>query len=78
MIWWIVVGLIAGWATGKLMKGSGYGIFMDLLLGLLGSLVGSFVLGILGIGASGFLGSIIIATFGAVICIWIVRQVRHA
>ena len=78
MIVAIIVGIIAGFLAGQIMKGSGYGIFMDLVLGLLGSLVGSFVLGILGIGASGLIGSIIIATFGAVICIWIVRQVRRA
>ena len=78
MIVAIIVGIIAGFLAGQIMKGSGYGIFMDLLLGLLGGIVGSFVLGILGIGSSGMIGSILIATFGAVLCIWIVRQVRRA
>ncbi|MEP6491231.1 MAG: GlsB/YeaQ/YmgE family stress response membrane protein [bacterium] len=58
------------------MNGSGYGVFMDLLLGLFGGIVGSFVLGMIGIGASGIIGSILVATFGAVLLVWIARQVR--
>ena len=45
----LVVGLIAGWATGKIMKGSGYGVLTDILLGIVGALIGSRVLGLLGI-----------------------------
>jgi uncharacterized membrane protein YeaQ/YmgE (transglycosylase-associated protein family) len=78
MIVAIIVGIIAGFLAGQIMKGAGYGIFMDLMLGLLGGIVGSFALGFLGIGATGLIGSIIIATFGAVVCIWLVRQVRRA
>ncbi len=72
----IVVGILAGFLAGKIMNGSGYGLFADLFLGLGGGLVGSVVLGLLGIGATGFVGSILIATFGAVLLIWIVRMMR--
>lgn len=72
----IVVGIFAGFLAGKIMNGSGYGLFADLFLGLGGGLVGSVVLGLLGIGATGFVGSILIATFGAVLLIWIVRMMR--
>ena len=72
----IIVGIIAGFLAGKIMNGSGYGILMDLLLGLLGGIFGRFVLGMVGIGANGIIGSILIATFGSIMLIWIVRWVR--
>ena len=43
IIAWIVAGLIAGWLTGKIMKGSGYGFFVDILLGIAGAIVGGFI-----------------------------------
>lgn len=72
----ICVGILAGFLAGKIMNGSGYGIIADLLLGFFGGIVGSFVLGILGIGATGIIGSILISTFGAILLIWIVRAVK--
>jgi uncharacterized membrane protein YeaQ/YmgE (transglycosylase-associated protein family) len=78
MIWMIIVGIIAGFLAGKVMNGSGYGLFMDMLLGIAGGIVGRFVLGLLGIGAWGIVGSILVATFGAVLLIWVVRQVRSS
>jgi uncharacterized membrane protein YeaQ/YmgE (transglycosylase-associated protein family) len=74
----IIVGLIAGFLAGKIMNGSGYGLFMDLVLGLLGGIFGSFVLGLVGIGAHGIIGSILVATFGSVVLIWLVRWVRSS
>ena len=74
----IVVGIIAGFLAGKIMNGSGYGILMDLVLGLIGGIFGRFVLGLLGIGASGIIGAILVATFGAVMLVWAVRWVRSS
>ena len=76
MLMAIVVGILAGFLAGKIMNGSGYGLFADMFLGLGGGLVGSVVLGILGIGARGLIGSVLVATFGAVLLIWIVRMMR--
>ncbi|MGB6192832.1 MAG: GlsB/YeaQ/YmgE family stress response membrane protein, partial [Terracidiphilus sp.] len=42
ILWWILVGLVAGWITGKIMKGGGYGFWMDIILGIVGALVGGF------------------------------------
>lgn len=73
----LLVGLIAGWATGKIMKGSGYGIFTDILLGIVGALIGSRVLGMLGIYSNGALiPSILIAIVGAVILVALVRLIK--
>jgi len=77
MIYILIVGLIAGWATGKLMKGSGYGVLVDILLGIVGAFVGSRVLGMLGIYTSGgLIPSILVAILGAVIVVALVRLLR--
>lgn len=73
----LVVGLIAGWLAGKIMKGSGYGLVGDLVIGILGAFVGGWIFGILGLGAWGFLGSIIVALVGALALLYIVRLVKR-
>jgi uncharacterized membrane protein YeaQ/YmgE (transglycosylase-associated protein family) len=79
LIWWILVGLIAGWATGKIMKGSGYGTLMDIVIGICGAIVGGWVLGLLGIfSGGGLISSILVAILGAVILVAIVRALKKA
>jgi uncharacterized membrane protein YeaQ/YmgE (transglycosylase-associated protein family) len=76
---WIIVGLIAGWLAGQVMKGGGYRVFVDIILGLLGGLLGGWLFGQLGIGAgSGMVGSIIVAFIGAVILVGITRLIKKA
>jgi len=70
---WLFVGLIAGWLAGLIMKGSGYGIIMDLILGLLGAFIGGFLFGFFVTGDMGFWGSIGVAFVGACILIAISR-----
>ena len=74
----LLIGLIAGWLAGIVMKGGGYGIVGDIVIGILGSLVGGFLFSLLGLGASGFLGSIIVAFVGAVVLIFIMRRLVRA
>ena len=63
LLYWIVVGLIAGWLAGKVMRGGGYGVVIDIVLGILGGIVGGWVFGMLGLWrGGGILGSIIVAT----------------
>jgi uncharacterized membrane protein YeaQ/YmgE (transglycosylase-associated protein family) len=74
IIAWLVVGLIAGWLAGVVMKGGGYGVIGDIVIGLVGALVGGFVFTLItGGGTAGFWGSIAVAFVGAVILIAIVR-----
>ena len=78
IIAWIIIGLLAGWITGKLMKGSGFGFIMDMVVGLVGALIGGFLsshLGFGGIGQHGLIMSIVIAVIGAVLLTWIVRLI---
>ena len=73
LVWWIVVGLIAGFLAGLVMRGGGFGIVGDIIVGILGAIIGGFVAGLLGLGASGFVGSIIIAFLGACLLIALLR-----
>jgi uncharacterized membrane protein YeaQ/YmgE (transglycosylase-associated protein family) len=75
IIAWIVVGLIAGWLAGKVMRGGGYGLMGDLIVGLIGALIGGFLVGFFVHGSVGLLGSIVVAFIGAVILIYILRAV---
>lgn len=75
IIWWLLVGLIAGALAGLVMRGGGYGIVGDIIVGLVGALIGGFLAGLLGLGSSGLVGSIIIAFIGACVLIAILRAV---
>ena len=79
MIYSIFVGLIAGWLAGQVMKGGGYGVLMDIVLGLLGGIVGGWVFGSLGLWpGGGIVGSIVVSFVGAVILVGISRMLRRA
>jgi uncharacterized membrane protein YeaQ/YmgE (transglycosylase-associated protein family) len=79
MIYWLVVGLIAGWLAGLVMKGGGYGIIVDILLGIVGGWLGGWLFGRLGIWpAGGMIGSVIVAFVGAVILVGITRILKRA
>jgi uncharacterized membrane protein YeaQ/YmgE (transglycosylase-associated protein family) len=73
IIAWLVVGLIAGWLAGVVMKGGGYGILGDIVVGLIGSFLGGLLMGFFVTGVEGFWGSIVVAFLGACILIAIVR-----
>ncbi|MGV3636996.1 MAG: GlsB/YeaQ/YmgE family stress response membrane protein [Flavobacteriales bacterium] len=76
IIWSLIVGGVAGWLAGQFMKGSGYGLLVNILLGLLGGFVGNIVFGFLGLDATNLIGRIICATVGAVLIIVLARAVR--
>ncbi len=79
LLWWIIVGLIAGWATGKIMKGGGYGTAMDIVIGIAGALIGGFVMRFLGgSGQGGMIYTILVAILGGVILTWLIRQLKKA
>ena len=78
MIYSIIVGLIAGWLAGQVMKGGGYGVLMDIVLGLLGGIIGGWLFGALGIWpAGGLVGSIIVSFVGAIILVGLTRMIKR-
>lgn len=78
-VWFILIGLVAGWLAGQLVKGGGFGVIGDIVVGVLGALVGGVLFRSLGVSAGGsLLGSIIVATIGAVVLIFILRLIKRA
>jgi uncharacterized membrane protein YeaQ/YmgE (transglycosylase-associated protein family) len=76
IIWWIIVGLIAGFLTGKLMKGSGFGAVMDIVVGIVGAIIGGFIMQKLGYsGSGGMIYTIVVAVIGAVLLTLLIRLV---
>jgi uncharacterized membrane protein YeaQ/YmgE (transglycosylase-associated protein family) len=75
-LWFLIIGIVAGWLAGKVMRGRGFGLVGDLVVGILGAFVGGFLFKFLGIAAYGFVGSLVTATVGAMILLWIVRLLR--
>jgi len=77
LLWWIIVGLIAGWATGKIMRG-GHGFLMDIVIGIAGAIVGGWIMEALGFaGRGGFIYTVLVAIGGAVLLTWVVRLVTR-
>jgi uncharacterized membrane protein YeaQ/YmgE (transglycosylase-associated protein family) len=76
VLWWIIVGLIAGWATGKIMRGQGYGTLVDIIVGIVGAIIGGAIMRGLGFaGQGGTLYTILVAIGGAVILTWLLRLI---
>ncbi len=73
LIGWILIGLIAGWLSGKVTRGAGFGCLADVILGLIGALLGGWLFSQLGIWGGGFLFSLAAATVGAVLLVAIAR-----
>ncbi|MBI3299897.1 MAG: GlsB/YeaQ/YmgE family stress response membrane protein [Elusimicrobia bacterium] len=74
MLYTLLVGLVAGWLTGKLMRGGGYGVVVDVVLGLLGGVVGTWLLGTPG---RGLAGAILVSFVGAVVLVAITRVLKR-
>ena len=70
-IWYIFIGIIAGFLAGKIMRGGGFGLIINLLLGILGGVLGGWVFALFGLAASGLIGSLITSTVGAILVLWI-------
>ncbi len=78
VVWWLIVGLIAGFLASLVMRGGGYGIIGDIIAGIIGGFIGGWLFGLLGISAGGgLIGSIIVAFIGACILIAILRLVTR-
>ena len=76
LLMWLIVGLIAGFLASRVMRGGGYGLIGDIVVGIIGAFLGGWVAGLLGIGGSyGLIGSIVIAFIGACILIAILHAV---
>jgi uncharacterized membrane protein YeaQ/YmgE (transglycosylase-associated protein family) len=70
----LVIGVLAGWISGKIMRGRGFGLLRNLIVGVLGALAGGLLFGLLGLEAHGFIGSLVTAVAGAVLLLYILKK----
>jgi uncharacterized membrane protein YeaQ/YmgE (transglycosylase-associated protein family) len=79
LLWFLIVGLVAGWLAGMLVKGGGFGLIGDLVVGVIGAILGGWLFSTFGASiGGGLIGAIIVATIGAVILLVIVRAIKRA
>lgn len=79
LLWFLIVGVVAGWLAGKLVRGGGFGLVGDLAVGVVGAFIGGFLFRALGASAGGgLIGSIAVATIGAVVLLVVVRLIKQA
>ncbi len=76
LVIFLLIGAVSGWLAGTLIKGGGFGLFGNMVVGIIGSVTGGFLFGILGISANGLIGSIVTATIGAIILLFGVRLIK--
>jgi uncharacterized membrane protein YeaQ/YmgE (transglycosylase-associated protein family) len=78
IVLFLLIGLLAGWLAGKIMKGRGFGLFGNLAVGVVGALLGGLLFRILGIATTNIIGSIVTAIVGAIVLLFIVSQIKKA
>jgi uncharacterized membrane protein YeaQ/YmgE (transglycosylase-associated protein family) len=78
LIWFLLIGLAAGFLASKMMRGKGYGLIGDLVIGIVGAFLGGWIFGLLNISAGGLIGLLVTAFVGAVVLIWLLRLARRA
>ncbi|WP_322015373.1 GlsB/YeaQ/YmgE family stress response membrane protein [Paraburkholderia sp. J12] len=79
LIAWLIIGAIAGWLAGVVVKGGGFGLIVDIIVGIVGAFIGGWLAGVLGIHiGGGWISSIITAVIGAVILLFIIRLFKRA
>jgi uncharacterized membrane protein YeaQ/YmgE (transglycosylase-associated protein family) len=76
IIWFLIIGLVAGWLAGMIMKGKGFGIIVNMVVGCIGAFVGGFAFSLLGLSAYGLIGSLVTATVGAIILLFLIRLIK--
>lgn len=74
VIYFMLIGLVAGWLAGRIMKGRGSGVLTNLIVGMVGALLGGFLFSLLGLSAAGLIGDLVMATVGAMVLIFLLRK----
>jgi uncharacterized membrane protein YeaQ/YmgE (transglycosylase-associated protein family) len=77
-LWFLLIGIAAGWLAGQIMKGGGFGIVGDLIVGVIGALLGGWLFGLAGVGMGGLLGQLVVATVGAIVLLLLIRLIRKS
>ena len=75
-VWFLIIGGLAGWLAGQIMKGRGFGFIGNLLVGIVGGILGGFIFGVLNIEAAGLIGELVAALVGAIVLLWIISFIK--
>lgn len=76
IILWLIIGGLAGWIAGKIMRGGGFGILGNIIVGIVGAVLGGAIFSMLGIGSNNIIGSLVVAIIGSVILLWLVSLIK--
>lgn len=76
-VWFLLIGLAAGWLAGRIVKGGGFGLVGDLVVGVVGAILGGLLFDLLGLKSTGLVGSLVTATVGAVVLIGLLRAIKR-
>lgn len=76
ILWSLLIGACAGWLAGKLTKGEGFGMFANIGIGIVGGILGGFLFGMIGFTAYGRIARLVVSTVGAMILVWIAKQIK--
>lgn len=77
LLWTILIGIFAGFLAGHVVRGRGFGVLMDLIVGIVGSILGGWLFSLVGLAAYGLIGRLFTAFIGAVILLWLVRAIKR-
>jgi uncharacterized membrane protein YeaQ/YmgE (transglycosylase-associated protein family) len=78
-LWYVLIGLCAGWLAGQLVKGGGFGVVGDIIVGVIGAVLGGYLFSLFGVSTGGgLLGSLVVATIGAIVLLFGIRLVKSA
>jgi uncharacterized membrane protein YeaQ/YmgE (transglycosylase-associated protein family) len=78
IIFWLIIGAIAGWLAGQLMRGGGFGLIGNIIVGIVGAVVGGWFFSLLGLSADGTIGSLVTATVGAILLLFVVSLIKRS
>ena len=77
-LWFIIIGILAGFVAGRLMRGGGFGILVNLVVGIIGAVIGGWVFGLSNVAGGGIIGSLVTPTVGAIILLWIISLFQRS
>lgn len=78
LLMFLIIGALAGWIAGSVIKGKGFGLPGNIVIGIIGAFVGGFIFNLLGISAGGLIGSLVTATVGAIALLYVVKLLKNA
>lgn len=76
ILWFCLIGVCAGWLAGQFVKGGGFGLVGDLIVGVIGAVLGGYLFGLTGIGGGGLVGALVTATVGAIVLLVVLRAIK--